>query len=108
MSESSLYEDIMQGLHEAIAYERGELSARTIRLTRNFAAIPNWTPDEIKGIRVKNAMTQRVFANFMGVSVKTVEAWESGRNRPNGSAARLMQVLAQEKIKLYTREDLRC
>ena len=27
---------------------------------------------------------------FMGVSVKTVEAWESGRNQPIGSACRLL------------------
>lgn len=29
----------------------------------------------------------------MGVSVKTVQAWESGRNKPNGSSARLLQIL---------------
>ncbi|MEX5938174.1 helix-turn-helix domain-containing protein [Mammaliicoccus sciuri] len=27
------------------------------------------------------------------MSVKTVQAWESGRNKPNGSSARLLQIL---------------
>ena len=96
MPESKLYGDIAQGLREAIAYEQGDLQARSIRLTQRFDKLPEWKPEEIKGLRLKNAMTQRAFAGFMGVSIKTVEAWENGRNRPNGSASRLMQVISQE------------
>ena len=95
MSENSLFNDISQGLREAIAYERGELDARAVRLTMQFPALPEWKPEEIKSLRLKHSMTQRTFAEFMGVSIKTVEAWESGRNQPNGSASRLMQVIAQ-------------
>lgn len=95
MSDRSLYDDIAQGLREAIAYERGEVEARAVRLTKKYPAIPSWKPEEIRGLRINASMTQRTFADFMGVSVKTVEAWENGRNRPNGSAARLMQVMAE-------------
>ena len=28
----------------------------------------------------------------MGVSVKTVEAWEAGRNTPNGTACRMLAI----------------
>ena len=94
MSESSLYDSIAQGLREAIAYERGELDARAVRITRRFSAPPVWSADEIKRLRLSIPMTQRAFADFMGVSVKTVESWESGRNHPGGSAARLMQVIS--------------
>ena len=31
-----------------------------------------------------------LFAQYMGVSVKTVEAWEAGRNHPVGAACRLL------------------
>lgn len=95
MSEFSLFDEIATGLKEAIAYERGELDAPTVRLTQRFAPVPEWTPEAIKNLRLKSDMTQRMFAEFMGVSIKTVEAWECGRNRPNGPASRLMQVVAQ-------------
>ena len=36
-------------------------------------------------IRNNAGMTQLVFANYMGVSKKTVEAWECGRSHPTGS-----------------------
>lgn len=93
---SDLYNGIAQGLHEAIACERGELSANGVRRTLKVAPLPNWMPAEIKSLRLSLSMTQRMFAEFMGVSLKTVEAWECGRNRPSGSAARLMQVISQQ------------
>ena len=98
MSESSLFNDIAQGLKEAIAYERGELDARSVRISCRFSEPPEWTAEEIKRIRLPIPM---------GVSVKTVEAWENGRNHPSGSAARLMQIIAKDwdssKFISYTR-----
>ena len=41
-------------------------------------------------------MTQSVFAAYMGVSKKTVEAWEGGRTHPSGPAFRLLEVLASD------------
>ena len=32
----------------------------------------------------------------MGVSVKTVEAWEAGRNHPEGAACRLLALTKQD------------
>ena len=34
-----------------------------------------------------------LFAGFMGVSTKTVEAWEAGRNMPDGPARRILAML---------------
>ena len=45
-----------------------------------------------KSIRNKTGLTQVLFAKFMGVSVKTVEAWEAGRNHPEGTACRLLSM----------------
>ena len=38
-------------------------------------------------------MTQLTFAEVMGVSVKTVKAWEAGDNKPIKAARRFLSVL---------------
>lgn len=55
-----------------------------------FVSVREFEADEIKEIRNGLGMTQAVFAMFMGVSKKTVEAWEAGRNMPDGPARRLL------------------
>lgn len=37
------------------------------------------------------------FAGYMGVSDKTVEAWEAGTNHPSGSASRLLSMLEKDR-----------
>jgi len=34
-----------------------------------------------------------VFAGSLGVSPKTIEAWESGRNKPEGASRRLLEIV---------------
>ena len=84
----SIFDKIKSGLEEAIAYEEGTLQART--RTVNVTPPISYNANEIKQIRNDSGLTQVVFAAFMGVSVKTVEAWESGRNHPAGPACRLL------------------
>lgn len=86
----SVFNKIKTGLEEAIAYERGTLPAKTTKVT--IRPVSRYNASEIKSIRTNAGMTQTVFAEFMGVSVKTVEAWESGRNKPTGSACRLLDL----------------
>jgi putative transcriptional regulator len=87
----NVYENIIQGLNEAVEYEKGNGKARTSKCTVNPA--PEFTSQEIKDIRLGFGMTQLTFAEVMGVSVKTVEAWEAGTNKPIGSARRFLSVL---------------
>lgn len=85
---SSIFEDIKTGLNQAIEYEQGKLKARTTTL--EIAPLATFDSSEIKTIRQSTGLTQKKFASFIGVSVKTVEAWESGRNHPDGAACRLL------------------
>ena len=92
MNMSSLFDDILEGLQQAIDYERGEGDAK--RTTYVIDPVKKYNRDEIKQVRVNAGMTQTVFANYLGVSVKTVEAWERGRTHPTGPAYRLMSILS--------------
>jgi len=55
--------------------------------------IPNYEPQQIKSIRARLGLTQGLFGGIVGVSTKTVEAWEVGYRRPSSSAMRLLAEL---------------
>ena len=91
----SLFDDLTTGLQQAIDYEKGAGKAKTRTLM--IDPVKKYSNDEIKAIRNKAGMTQAVFANYMGVSKKTVEAWELGRTHPTGPAYRLLYILESGK-----------
>ena len=91
----SLFDDLSTGLQQAIDYEKGAGKAKTRTLM--ITPVKKYSNDEIKAIRNKAGMTQTVFANYMGVSKKTVEAWELGRTHPTGPAYRLLDILESGK-----------
>ena len=91
---SSMFKSIKQGLTEAIEYERGNLPARVDRMV--VSVLHTYSRDKVKEIRLRQKMTQRLFAEALGVSVKTVEAWESGKNIPSGCASRMLELLDRD------------
>jgi putative transcriptional regulator len=93
---SNLFDDLQEGLLQAVDYAKGKGPARTI--TYKIDPVIELNKDQIREIRMQAQMTQIVFANYLGVSVKTVEAWERGRTHPTGPAYRLMSFLAQNQI----------
>lgn len=49
--------------------------------------------DYVRNLRIKLKLTQKVFASILGVSKKTIEKWEQGRNPVVGPAARLLYLI---------------
>lgn len=90
----NVYESIFTGLNEAVEYEKGNLKAKKEKCTINPA--PEFTAEEIKNVRSELEMTQTIFAAVLGVSKKTVEAWEAGTNTPIGTARRMLGMLRDD------------
>ena len=90
----SLFDEIKTGLNEAIEYEKGNLKAKATTLSIEPVGV--FTSSEIKSIRNSTGLTQNLFAKYMGVSIKTVEAWEAGRNHPDGAACRLLYLTQKD------------
>ena len=80
----------------AIDYANGKGPARMV--TYKIEPVVKFDKDQIREIRMQAGMAQNVFADYLGVSVKTVEAWERGRTHPTGLAYRLMSFLAQNQL----------
>jgi putative transcriptional regulator len=48
--------------------------------------------DEVCAVREKLKLSKRQLAALMGVSVRTLQAWEEGRRRPSGAARALLAI----------------
>ena len=91
----STFDSIISGLNQGLEYTRGTLPS-TKRRKVSIAPLPDFDGKKAKDIRNQLNLSQTIFAAALGVSIKTVEAWETGRNKPNGSAQRLLQILERE------------
>lgn len=92
---ADLFDDLKTGLEQAIDYERGKGTAKVTTFV--IPPIKKYNSTEVKTVRNKAGMTQTVFADYLGVSKKTVEAWERGRSAPAGPACRLIEMLDNNK-----------
>ncbi len=91
----SAYDSIIKGLNEAVQYEEGKIdNAKVDRI--EIASLPRFYGIEIRDIRLRQHMTQKTLAAVLGVSNKTVEAWESGKNVPEGPAQRLLELMKKD------------
>ena len=97
--------DIKKGLNEAIQYEKGKLKAKSKVIS--IAPVSTFKATEIKKIRNSTGLSQALFARYMGVSKKTVEAWEAGRNHPDGAASRLLAITKKDPLYPYNSEIVR-
>lgn len=93
-NENAYFDSIMVGLNEALEVSKGNLTVRRRKVT--ISPVPEYKADKIKEIREALNLSQMIFAEAVGVSVKTIEAWESGRNKPQGPASRFLQLLDQD------------
>ena len=84
------FNGIKEGLEGALAYEKGKASAETIARKRSLPDV------DVKAERESLDMTQKAFANVLGVSKRTVEAWETGRSTPSPTAKNLIYLISQK------------
>lgn len=88
----NVYESIMKGLNEAVE----DANSSESRLKKRFVTIvpvKEYNAKEVQSIRKTTGFSQKLFASYMGVSAKTVEAWEAGTNRPSGTASRILSMM---------------
>ena len=90
---SEFFDEIMSSIDETIEASKKNRLKETIIIK----PVKKYNAEGVKQIRHSLNMTQALFAGMMGVSQKTVEAWESGRNVPMGPASRVLDLLVENK-----------
>ena len=81
---------IISGLDDALAYEKGSARAATIARKRSLPSV------NVAQTRKDLNMSQKSFAAVLGVSTRTVEAWETGRTTPSPTAKNLIFLISRD------------
>ena len=93
---SNVYGSIMAGLSEAIEDSKSP-EKKLKRRVVSIVPVKEYTAVEIREIRKNTGFSQKLFAGYLGVSDKTVEAWEAGTNHPSGAASRILSMMEMDK-----------
>jgi putative transcriptional regulator len=94
----SVESEILEALSDFTgALEKGEVTRRFScrQITLNLAPT-HYSPDLVKKTRKLLGVSQPLFAHFLGVSPKTVRAWEQGVNMPHKMACRFMDEIRRK------------
>ena len=96
-------DDLIQALTDVRDHLGGR---RKITMRTTTLALPprveGIRPHQVRAIRRKLNVSQKVFAQLLNVPVVTEASWEVGRRNPSGAALRLLQIAKKEPRVLLT------
>ena len=92
----------LAAVHEA-ALGLAEAGAMDKRSLRDFDAlcltpVEPLAPDEIRGLRLQENVSQAVFALHLNVTTGLVRQWESGEKQPSGASLKLLTLVARKGL----------
>ena len=89
--EDIYFNELMESAREAAAFAHGDTSR--CRVVFRKSPVPVYKAMDVTRTRKSLNLSQKGLANVIGVSPRTVKAWEAGRNEPAGPARRLLYLL---------------
>jgi putative transcriptional regulator len=90
--DGALFTELLKATGEALEHAQGRRDLRTTVLP---AAPKPMTARDVRRLRARLNASQAVFASYLNVSTKLVQAWESDRRTPEGAALRLLRIAEQ-------------
>ncbi len=98
--------EAMAAVHEMVEgfHESGAVDKQTMKEFDEscLTTASPMTPNEIRAIRKKEAVSQPVFARYLNVSKNLVSDWERGTKRPGGPALRLLTVVRKGGLRVIS------
>ncbi|MBN6069748.1 DNA-binding transcriptional regulator [Aggregatibacter actinomycetemcomitans] len=81
-------------------HQSGLISKKTMRKfdKQCLTEIKPLAPEDIYHIRVKEQLSQMVFAHYLNVSKNLVSDWERGIKKPSGAALKLLTLVQHKGI----------
>ncbi len=105
MATKRKYKDRMsEAIHSSASalFQIGAIDKATMReFDESCLSVPApLGPKEIKKIRLKNKVSQPVFARYLNTSESTVEKWETGAKKPSGMALKLLDIVQKHGLEM--------
>lgn len=91
--EKKYFDELMTSLEDAAAFAQGDTSRARVVEVDTDDPVPEYKADDVARTRQALNLSQRALARALGVSSRTVEAWEAGKNVPSGAARHLLFLL---------------
>ncbi|MDQ3657519.1 MAG: helix-turn-helix domain-containing protein [Chloroflexota bacterium] len=95
-------DDVMAAIRETVEglHAAGVVNKQTLRefdvLTR--ARIHDLSPEEIRGLREREHVSQAVFALHLNVNKSLISQWERGEKRPAGPSLKLLSLVRDKGL----------
>lgn len=93
---------ILEVVHESAKglYDAGIIDATTMHEfdTLCLPTLKEFTAFEIKSLRLREHVSQAVFAKYLNTSSSTVKQWEQGGKRPRGTSLKLLNLIAAKGL----------
>lgn len=93
---------ILEVVHETAEglYDSNIIDATTMREFDELCLPPvkDLSAKEIKNIRLREKVSQPVFAKFLNTTPSTIRQWEQGEKHPRGTSLRLLNLVAEKGL----------
>lgn len=93
---------ILEVVHETAKglHKHGFMDNQTMRELDKLCLpeVKHYTPEEIKKIRLRNKVSQALFATYLNISVSTIQKWERGYKKPNNPSLKLLNIVDSKGI----------
>lgn len=93
---------ILDMVHETASalHQAGHLPETTLKEFDALCLPPvqEYSAEQIQAIRLKNKVSQAVFAAYLNVSRSTVQKWEQGDKKPNGPSLKLLNLVSSKGL----------
>jgi len=97
---------ILEVVHESAKglFDIGLIDAKTMHSfdKKCLAPVKKLSPRQIKQIRLREKVSQPVFAEYLNASASTVKKWETGEKHPTGPALKLLNIVAEKGLAILS------
>lgn len=93
--------DVVHGSAKGL-YDAGIIDSTTMHEFDAMCLPPIklFTPQEIKALRLKEHVSQVVFAKYLNTSPSTIRQWEQGEKHPRGTSLKLLNLVADKGLSI--------
>lgn len=95
---------ILEVVHETAKglYDANIIDSVTMREFDELCLSPvkELSANEIKNLRLREKVSQPVFAKFLNTTLSTVRQWEQGEKHPRGTSLKLLNLVAENGLRI--------